>query len=287
MRDKQLAARTRAAKNRKRVRLGLPPEEENGIKIAQFFSDLIQLNFIISEEETTNATETEQDESAEQQKTPEELALEKEREVMRQKHIRPWDYGKEGVKEHVEYTQEDWVHKQRKERKEEFAPPSSYIEDKNSLYFTSKKVSKTKEKEHKRDGFYIDTSRPPPKINNPSKRKTNPYKTEEHQDLPKTKKFDPKPIDDECIDFDDEQNELMKDYLVYKEKSEAEERGRGVEVAPPPTFEYYGPSGSKRSKPQVKKVLIEDSISAGLQFLRQQAEKKKTSTNHMDEMFLI
>ncbi|KAI4460326.1 hypothetical protein MML48_6g00006369 [Holotrichia oblita] len=268
MRDKQLAARTRAAKNRKRARLGLPPEEEN-------------------EEEVTKTTESDNDESAEKEKTPEEIAIEKERELMREKHIRPWDYGKEGVKEHIEYTQEDWVHKQRRERKEEFAPPSSYVEDKNSLYFTSKKESKTKNKERKKDSFYIDTSRPPPKINNPSKRKVNPYKTEEQEDSHKTKKFEPKPIVDECIDFDDEQNELMKDYLVFKERFETEERGRGAEIAPPPTFEYYGPSGSKRIKPQVKKVAIEDSISAGLQFLRQQAEKKKNSTNHMEDMFLI
>ncbi|KAI4460358.1 hypothetical protein MML48_6g00005168 [Holotrichia oblita] len=268
MRDKQLAARTRAAKNRKRARLGLPPEEEN-------------------EEEVTKTTESDNDESAEKEKTPEEIAIEKERELMREKHIRPWDYGKEGVKEHIEYTQEDWVHKQRRERKEEFAPPSSYVEDKNSLYFTSKKESKTKDKECKKDSFYIDTSRPPPKINNPSKRKVNPYKTEEQEDSHKTKKFEPKPIVDECIDFDDEQNELMKDYLVFKERFETEERGRGAEIAPPPTFEYYGPSGSKRIKPHVKKVAIEDSISAGLQFLRQQAEKKKNSTNHMEDMFLI
>ncbi|KAI4460308.1 hypothetical protein MML48_6g00017791 [Holotrichia oblita] len=268
MRDKQLAARTRAAKNRKRARLGLPPEEEN-------------------EEEVTKTTESDNDESAEKEKTSEEIAIEKERELMREKHIRPWDYGKEGVKEHIEYTQEDWVHKQRRERKEEFAPPSSYVEDKNSLYFTSKKESKTKDKERKKDSFYIDTSRPPPKINNPSKRKVNPYKTEEQEDSHKAKKFEPKPIVDECIDFDDEQNELMKDYLVFKERFETEERGRGAEIAPPPTFEYYGPSGSKRSKPQVKKVAIEDSISAGLQFLRQQAEKKKNSTNHMEDMFLI
>lgn len=244
--------------------------------------------FDFSEEDTTSTTEKPADENVEKQKTPEELAIEKEKELMRQRHIRPWDYGKEGVKEHVEYTQEDWVHLKRKERNEEFAPPSLYSNDKNSLYFTSKK---DKTKVGKTD-LGIDTSKPPPTINNPSKRKTNPYKTEEHTEYRQPKQFEPIPIRDECVDFDDEQDELIKDYFAQKEESvdsdEGERRKRGVEIAPPPTFEYYGPSDTKKSKNiSNKKVPIEESISAGLQYLRQQAEKKKNSSNHMSEMFLI
>lgn len=51
-------------------------------------------------------------------------------EESRRKHIRPWDLGKEGVKKpHYEYSQEEWVDKKRKERPEEFAPPSTYKKD--------------------------------------------------------------------------------------------------------------------------------------------------------------
>ncbi|GJQ74237.1 hypothetical protein Trydic_g23461 [Trypoxylus dichotomus] len=271
MRDKQLAARIRAAKNRKRERLGLPPEEED-------------------EADTANSAETITDENVEKQKTAEELAIEKEKELMRQKHIRPWDYGKEGVKEHIEYTQEDWINKQRKERNKEFAPPSVYKEDKNSLYFTSKKESKRKDKDRKKDNFYIDTSRPPPSIKNPSKRKVNPYKADKHEDSKDSKRFAPTAIVDEPIDFDD-RPVLLKNLLktckaLSYSENEAEPVRKGVEIAPPPTFEYYGPSGVKRKEP-MKKILIEESISAGLQYLRQEAEKKKNSTNHMDEMFLL
>ncbi|KRT80803.1 hypothetical protein AMK59_5737, partial [Oryctes borbonicus] len=202
MRDKQMATRTRAAKNRRRARLGLPPEEEH--------------------EEVPNSTESTTDETVEKEKTPEELAAEKEKELLRQKHIRPWDYGKEGVKEHIEYTQEDWIHKQRRERNQEFAPPSLYQDDKNSLYFTSKRDTKDKDNNHKKDNFYIDTSRPPPKIKNPSKRKVNPYKTEEHRDYRESKKFDATPIVDEPIGFNDNQDELLKDYLAHKASSDSE-----------------------------------------------------------------
>lgn len=152
-------------------------------------------------------------------------------EESRRKHIRPWDLGKEGVKKpHYEYSQEEWVDKKRKERPEEFAPPSTY-----------KKDTREKRKSWKR-------------------RNSDEYnESKEESTL----------IDDELED------RLMSD---YKEISKEDKRGRnrGAEIAPPPTFDYYGPSSSKRTRDK-SNVNIEESIEAGLQFIRNQFEKKKKS----------
>lgn len=102
MREKQLAARVRAATNRKRARMGLPPLED-------------------TPEPPPPVEETPQNQ--EDEKSEKEKKLEEKR----KKHIRPWDLGKEGLKKgHYEYTQEEWVDKKRKERPSEFAPPSQY-----------------------------------------------------------------------------------------------------------------------------------------------------------------
>lgn len=55
-------------------------------------------------------------------------------------------------------------------------------------------------------------------------------------------------------------------------------RRTGAEIAPPSTFEYYGPSGSGEKRKVAGKSAddLENSIMAGLKFLRQQAEKKES-----------
>lgn len=68
-------------------------------------------------------------------------------------------------------------------------------------------------------------------------------------------------------------NELSED----EEEEEDNRRGEGgVEIAPPPTFDYYGPTGkgqkAARQKP-VSKNALEASIEAGLKFLRNQSDK--------------
>ncbi|XP_058822462.1 coiled-coil domain-containing protein 174 [Topomyia yanbarensis] len=54
--------------------------------------------------------------------------------------------------------------------------------------------------------------------------------------------------------------------------------GMGVQIPPPPTFDYYGPTSSLRAKPNprqppVTKTALEASIEAGLKFLRNQSDK--------------
>ncbi|RZC32897.1 coiled-coil domain-containing protein 174 [Asbolus verrucosus] len=203
MREKQLASRVRAAQNRKRARLGLPPLEDEPAAPPE------------PEKPPEKADEVDE--------------KEKKLEKKRKSHVRPWDIGKEGVKEHYEYSQEEWVDKKRRERQAEFAPPSAYKREYRS---TSKRDFDDSKK-----SLHFSTK--------------NPYKAK------------PVPI----------VNELSDD--------EAPERGRGAEVAPPPI--YDAPSDSKRMK---KPENINDSIEAGLKYLREQLEKKQTQNRRANDMFL-
>ncbi|XP_044262244.1 coiled-coil domain-containing protein 174 [Tribolium madens] len=207
MREKQIAARVRAAMNRKRQRMGLPPLED--------------------EPEPTPAPV---EEAPQKQETNEK---EKKLEEKRKKHVRPWDLGKEGVKEHYEYTQEEWVDKKRKERPNEFAPPKEYRKERKKMYDSDEESSKFKMRQT-------------------------------------TKKSKPEPI----------VNELSDD------ENESRDRGKGAEVAPPPTYDYYGPGKSKKSQKRPEAPNVSDSIEAGLKFLREQMEKKQTTSRRSEDIFL-
>lgn len=191
------------------------------------------------------------------------MEIEKQKEKKRKQHVRPWDKGKEGVKERREYTQEEWVEKQRKERKAEFAPPTSfqrstrkesvenddddYDTSSKSLYFSTKKFDFSKGK---------------------TKETINPYKRNNDSTEHRT------PIVNELSD--DDNDDVMD-----------ERRGKGVEIAPPPTFDYYGAGSAKKQKKEHKKENLEDSISAGLKFLREQAEQKQKSHKRDADMFIM
>lgn len=208
---------------------------------------------------------------------------EKAKELKRRRHVRPWDIGKEGVKEHYEYTQEEWVEKQRKERKTEFAPPSSYQrgfkstvtnykvseEDKHSLYFSSKKV-KESDRKNESDG---------------RKRRTD----KDRDNVTATFKSTPIENEIECMEESSGSINPYKTSSLYDSDDDSEansSRGRGAEIAPPPTFDYYGPNNPKRIKTN-NATDLEDSIAAGLKYLRQEAEKKRCSGKHDADMFIM
>ncbi|CAH0552558.1 unnamed protein product [Brassicogethes aeneus] len=255
-RKKQLAARIKAAKNRKRARMGLAPEEES----------------------ETSVEENKSEEKPE--KLPEKNEKDELLEEARKNHIRPWDIGKEALKEHYVYSQGEWVDKKRSERPKEFAPPSSY-------------------RKNFRSNVEEDSFREEKKSLKFSSRKDN-Y-TRNYEEVEQSKPMDPTPIKDECEDGKDR---LLADYHKINDKyssngsnkdsskysssdsdSDNEIRGKGAEFAPPPTFDYYGPSSSKKYKP-TKSNNVEDSIEAGLKFLRHQVEKKG-SGKHDKDMFLF
>ncbi|KAJ8968917.1 hypothetical protein NQ314_002008 [Rhamnusium bicolor] len=288
MREKQLTARIKAAKNRKRARLGLPPEEEEPEPVPEPK---------ISEEEKKKMEEVKQAEE-EKQKVLEEA---------RKHHLRPWDIGKEGVKVHYEMNQEEWVEKKREERPKEFAPPISYRKEFRSVVKNSeiesidKSLNFTTKKSNKKKQYYMSQRK---KLNyeqiGSQKESLNPYKSsisslnpyknnEDYEDTSENNLYyedrkgsfadshestdfkeihqsapvEPTPIVNLCeeTDFDDslltDYNRVMQNIQethsndLYSEKSSDSEddrnQGSGVEIAPPPTFEYYGPSHSKKT----------------------------------------
>lgn len=234
-REKQLAARLKAAKNRKRARLGLPPLEDEEEEV------------IGPVPPTENITE---------EKTEGEVVKEKLLEEARRNHIRPWDIGKDFKKEHYEYSQEEWVEKQRKERKDEFAPPSTYrnfrsdvpstsfSNEKKSLNFTTKK-----------DSSDVKTNA-----------SVNPYKRNNLNDLED-------PYNEETGKF----MEYTGSFNLSHESSTVSEQKQNSSA--PEKI------ANKKAKINPK---IEASVEAGLQFLRKQLDKVSNvkDTNNVD-MFTL
>nr|CAI5818239.1 unnamed protein product [Callosobruchus analis] len=81
----------------------------------------------------------------------------------------------------------------------------------------------------------------------------------------------------------------LDDVEDHRVSSQSDKGRRGVEVPPPPTFDYYGPSGGGANGKGMKAVGvdIEKSIEAGLKLLRKQVEEKEKSKGRPDEMFLL
>lgn len=236
MREKMIADRVFAAKNRQRARLGLP-----ALSREEF--DAAEKNDKCEREGENNQKQKKKEEKKQKKKEKQE----KERNEKRQRHVRPWDHGKDGIDdvsdrssvfcnekssddEKWEYrpdkpepmSQKQWNELQRTERNPDFAPPS--FESFNR--FTTKK----------------------PK---PMKRR-NETAFENMFDEPIRNELD-------GTDFPLEENDTNK--------------RRRAEIAPPLTFDYFGPGSVSKSKNTNKNPDLCDSIEAGLRFLREKSDK--------------
>lgn len=220
------------------------------------------------EEEEDKKLGVEENEAEQKRKMEEE----KRREKKRKQHIRPWDKGKESMKEHRVYTQEEWVEKKRKERPTEFAPPTS---------FRKRSLDEDKLETYEDKSLYFSTKKSDNK-NESSKRGLNPYKRRNISPETRT------PIVNELSDDDDYHRKKSNKCDEDSDSDRESRRGKGVEIAPPPTFDYYGPSSSKRhNKLEKRKENIEDSITAGLNYLRKQTEQKQRPHKRDDDMFIM
>lgn len=251
-REKLLAARLKAARNRKRARLGLPPEED-------------EPESIIPQPEKSEEELQKQKEQEERERLLEEA---------RQKYVRPWDVGKEGVKEVEIMTQKEWVEKKRKDRPTEFAPPTTYRKN-----FRAAESSTTEDKIETIETLKFSTVKP--------KNKYKKYTvTTSSSDMEKLdQKAQSRKDPDVRVDM------LLRDYRQTEEIIDlvSEDnvcKRKGVEVAPPPTYDYYGPSSTKIKRNSKAGTNIQESIEAGLKFLRKQVEQKEKSSNTND-MFLF
>ncbi|CAH1131437.1 unnamed protein product [Ceutorhynchus assimilis] len=308
-REKQMAARMKAARNRRRARLGLPPEEDEPEPTP----------------ESTPDTEEDKRKSEEKSKEGEKLLAE-----ARKRHVRPWDIGKEGVNEFYQMNQDEWNEKKRKERHSEFAPPMTYNKSREfssmkkiecdidssdkSLKFSSITPRNAKNRHQKlkninpykqshkttnseasddedNDELLKDYMKSQPSGSNNKTYSTcqntsyDPeYPTEQNDDVifshnkisaSGSSAMNPTPIFNE-VEEPDYNDALLADYhKIMPDNDEQPERKR-TEIAPPPTYDYYGASDSKKPKYASGKVNLADSIEAGLKFLRKQAERKSS-----------
>lgn len=251
-RQQQLQARLKAARQRKRTRLGLPPLEDDPETVVQA-------------EEEAEPSESEKQETLDPDPKPEPAKR-------KLPQVRPWDIGKEGVKEVM--SQEEWIEKKRSERPQDFAPPSSYQPDfapnsaavlpekpKLTLFFSSKKSQNT----------FRNTGTKRSSIRD---EKCGEYPTVCGREIdvqPSTSFYDISSPGDAKRPWGSKLNH--RDVLDIKQ----DVSGKGAEIPPPATFEYYGPSfsGAGQSQSQHRMSDLESSITAGLKYLRQQAEQRE------------
>lgn len=174
---------------------------------------------------------------------------ERERQKLREAHIREWDLGKEGVDEKVkkfrELTQEEYVEQQRAKRIDEFAPPQSSRESRNSNKFDDKgrTVSTEANTAPKTWAQVRPVTPPPPAIGLIEEEPKGLFFTTKKVNV-KYKKFvqatEPTLI----------QNELSDDDCAEDARRPEKRRSGGdsAEIPPPPTYDYYGPI-PKHTKP--------------------------------------
>ncbi|XP_055299863.1 coiled-coil domain-containing protein 174 [Sitodiplosis mosellana] len=231
-RERIVAERVFAAKNRQRARLGIAPMSREEFEAEKNKGKV---------EESKDDPKLKKKEEKEQIKKEK---LEKEREVQRQKHLRPWDEGKDSVPrrrpstssddEQWEYkpekpepmSQQQWNELKRTERKPEFAPVMEEERIQSFNRFTTKKPKPMKRRNETAYGNMFN----------------EPIKNEMDGD-----------------DFPVEQDESNK--------------RRRAEIAPPPTFDYYGPTSTTKPRSHGNNTDITASIEAGLKFLREKSDK--------------
>lgn len=253
-RERIIAERVLAAKNRQRARLGLPPLEK------------------MDEPEPLKLEEKAAEEAAKKsaKKSEEDTA----KELERKSHLRPWDEGKEGTshlvsKEEAEWaykahrepmSQEKWNETKRGERKSEFAPTPDLNE--------SPKTKKSKRKES------TDAESP-----------TKPEQSVAAPDVPMMDEDAEDEVEEKPGLYFTTKKKKLKRRNYQPEDTSPPRSSSGAEVPPPPTFDYYAPPllglSSKRPKPELPASSLVTSIEAGLKFLRNQTDKSQSSSQSL------
>lgn len=258
-REKIIAERVLAAKNRQRARLGLPPlEKEEYSKQKE-----------VTEEKPSESKEERRARKKEEKLAKKKLKEEQEREKERLNHIRPWDQNKEGlqgehstkekgdnIEEEWQYkperepmTQEQWNEYKRNERINEFAPPPLPTVEKPLKRTNFKSTTDTQT-----DINYHNV--PPPELDSGFSK---------YQSTKKSKTFKRRNYNDTALDQED-------DKLKFTSTSS----GAGVCIPPPSNLEdFHLPSHNKKPKTAFE---LEKSIEAGLRFLRNNCDKEMPAT---------
>ncbi|KMZ02871.1 coiled-coil domain-containing protein 174 [Drosophila simulans] len=241
-RDRLVAERVLAAKNRIRERNGLPP-----INVEDYLREEQQKKDELAKEKAELKREEEERKAAiERKKEKEEAELEE----LRKEHVRDWDKNKPGVRkrrdsdsaeppeeeewkykaERLPMSQEEWNEKQRAQRPAEFAPMPEPVTLKRSNF----------------------SSMPPPMVWNRAQEPQfhNFHSTKEEKKFQRRSYSAPNEAEDD-------------------EQPSTSSRGMGAAIPPPAGLDDRAPP-AKKSKSQDD---LERSIEAGLRFLRENCDK--------------
>lgn len=217
--QKMLQSRLEKVRQRKRLKMGLPIKDDT-LKTPP-----------VSDDEDNNLI-------GPPPPPPPPLAIPEEKSEDK-KPVREWDVGKEGVS--TTLTQEEWVNRQRNQRNNEFAPPSSYSSNK-----------KFKGRQQKSHGF------------RPSFSTSHDYSS---------KSLDSQP--ENWLNYDQPQDSNPANTTQDDNKTDYHSEERESEFAPPSTYEYYGPTSHRgrhyNAKPNFSAV--EEAVSKGIAFLRKMSDK--------------
>uniref|UniRef100_A0A182M4I5 Uncharacterized protein n=1 Tax=Anopheles culicifacies TaxID=139723 RepID=A0A182M4I5_9DIPT len=308
-RDKLLADRVKAARARQRARQGLPPEEEGA-------DDEDEKNKATnSSDQLFEQAEEKRIRKAEEKQRKKKEKEERRRERERADHVRPWDEGKEQNAENKEWvpakerftlSQHEWNELKRSERVAEFAPPPPVDQSENFKPMPWKQptthsdvdsdssdasdneetivgplpsmmvgatpledIPLPQQEESSSKSLFFTTKKKPPE-RELKRRNLNAVEMV----TPATKQPCPVPIVNELSDTEEPDT---RSEVPLPER-------RGVEIEPPPTYDYYGPPEGagvrQRNRPDQPKSggpgnrsHLEASIEAGLKFLRNQSDK--------------
>lgn len=214
---------------------------------------------------------------------------EKERQKLRDAYIRDWDIGKDGVegkvKQFREMSQEEYVEQQRSKRIDEFAPLKTNCDsDKSKYNFDShgKKVElngKQSETKTWSDVRPVRTPSPPSigEINIEAEKGLY-FSTKKTEKVVKYKNFvktqEVTPIANELSDDENEKIVPEKRKLV----------GEHAEIAPPPTYDYYGPIPKHRRPEKPFTSDMRDAMAQGSKSLEHKESNRKLP-QHYDFTF--
>lgn len=282
-REKIIAERVRAAQNRQRARAGLPPLEDIPTVLPQ----------------STNAESAKPELSLESSRTTEHLqkpdAHSSQREAERKQHVRPWDQGKDGVRnakhpnangiehctmDNVNDTVDEWIYKperepmsqtqwndlRRSDRPDEFAPITLLpIHDDSSTPaqgFQSRHTTKRRIVPASKLAQPFPSQPPQPSCSILSQRPSNPFSKQIMNDT------------------DNDMDINMASSLMTKPPQSPQTPAiqRNAEFAPPVTSDYGPTTPSKHLRHTNTTDQLENAIDAGLRFLRNQSDKNAATT---------
>ncbi|XP_063623078.1 coiled-coil domain-containing protein 174 [Cydia splendana] len=291
-RDQLLAARVAAARARQRARAGLPPEEPDKEDEKDFTTCLLE--FLTQQKDEAEAAAKERENKLKEEQ-------EKERQKLREAYVREWDIGKDGIegklKKFREMTQEEYVEQQRAKRLDEFAPiqgssrdkANNFFDDKGNVVSSDRSPSSRNSRSDERpkvktppppmwsDVRPIENASPPPIISDLEPEQKGLYFTSkkskpnvQYKNFVKTS--EPTPIQNEISD--EEVDERQKDSEKRRHNS------HHAQIAPPPTYDYYGPASKKTKNHKPFESDIREAYAQGSKSLKPKSSRERIPPNY-------